>query len=117
MEKALMDVLNAGIALFQSGEDKLKQSLSDLDKVYQELKIKGAQDQSEQANRLRDLVQKTVWDAQEKLKSANDSSVAVVNQLKENFAKISSQIDEMLPEDVKTKAKAAIEELKKLTKK
>ncbi len=117
MEKTLMDILNAGIAVFQSGEGKLKQTVSDLEKVYEELKGKGAQDQSPQANQLRDLLQKTVWDAQEKLKSANDNSKAVVQQLKGNFEKISSQIDEMLPADLKVKAKAALDELKKLTQK
>ncbi|TGL62988.1 phasin-related domain-containing protein [Leptospira sarikeiensis] len=117
MEKSLMDILNAGIALFQSGEDKLKSSLSDLDKAYQELKNKGAGNQSEQANRLRDLIQKTVMDAQEKLLNANESSRAVISQLKDNFEKISVQIDESLPEEFKAKAKSAIEELKKLTKK
>ncbi|PJZ76182.1 phasin-related domain-containing protein [Leptospira neocaledonica] len=117
MEKSLMDILNAGIALFQSGEDKLKQSLSDLDHAYQDLKSKGAQNQSEQANRLRDLIQKTVGDAQDKLLNANESSKVVINQLKENFEKISAQIDESLPEEFKAKAKSAIEELKKLTKK
>ncbi|EPG68096.1 hypothetical protein LEP1GSC061_0431 [Leptospira wolffii serovar Khorat str. Khorat-H2] len=110
-----MDILNAGIAVFQSGEGKLKQTLSDLEKVYEELKVKGSQDQSEQANRLRDLLQKTVWDAQEKLKNANENSRVVVQQLKDNFEKISSQVDEMLPPDLKAKAKAALDELKKLT--
>lgn len=117
MEKTLMDILNAGIAVFQSGEGKLKQSLHDLEKVYEELKSKGAQDQSPQANQLRDLLQKTVSDAQEKLANANENSRAVVQQLKANFEKISSQVDELLPQDLKEKAKATIEELKKLTQK
>ncbi|PJZ70084.1 hypothetical protein CH373_09830 [Leptospira perolatii] len=117
MEKAVMDLLNAGIALFQSGEGKLKQTLHDVEKVYDELKAKGALDQSEQANRLRDLVQKTVADAQSKLHTASEGSQAVYQQLKDNFQKISVQVEEMVPPDLKAKAKSALDELKKLTKK
>ncbi|EQA36564.1 hypothetical protein LEP1GSC047_2517 [Leptospira inadai serovar Lyme str. 10] len=117
MEKILMDILNAGIAAFQSGESKLKQSLADLEKLYEELRAKGSQDQSEQANRFRDLVQKTVSDAQSKLQNANAETKEIYQQLKENFEKISLQVNELLPEDLKAKAKSAIDELSKLTKK
>ncbi|TGK06250.1 hypothetical protein EHO60_16845 [Leptospira fletcheri] len=117
MEKVLMDILNAGIAAFQSGEGKIKQSVHDLEKLYEELRAKGAQNQSEQANRLRDLIQKTITDAQSKLQSANSETTAIYQQLKENFQKISSQVNEILPEDLKAKAKSAIEELNKLSQK
>ena len=68
MEKVLTDVVNAGIALFKTGEEVLKNSLSDFEKKFTEIKQKGELDQSEQSVQIRDLLNKTIKDTKDVLK-------------------------------------------------
>jgi (p)ppGpp synthase/HD superfamily hydrolase len=114
MEKLLMDVVNAGIAIFRSGEDKLKNSVTDLEKAFEELKQKGELDQSEQSKKLRDLLNKTIDDAKGALDKSGVNYEEIVNKLKENYNNISTQVEAMVPADLKDKVKNALEELKKL---
>lgn len=109
-----MDVVNAGIALFRSGEDKIKVAVTDFEKKFEELKAKGELDQSEQAKKLRDLLNKTIVDAKEVINKTNSSYGDVVSKLQTNFQSIQTQIETSIPQDVKDRAKNALEELKKL---
>jgi ElaB/YqjD/DUF883 family membrane-anchored ribosome-binding protein len=112
MEKVLTDVVNAGIALFKTGEEVLKNSLSDFEKKFNEIKQKGELDQSEQAVQVRDLLNKTIKDTKDVLDNANASYQDIVSKAQANFEGIYNQVDSALPEQVKTQAKAALDELK-----
>lgn len=112
MEKVLTDVVNAGIALFKTGEEVLKNSLVDFEKKFNEIKQKGELDQSEQAVQIRDLLNKTIKDTKDVLDNANASYQDIVSKAQTNFEGIYNQVDAALPEQVKTQAKAALDELK-----
>ncbi|HMV41691.1 MAG TPA: hypothetical protein PK079_23495 [Leptospiraceae bacterium] len=112
MEKVLTDVVNAGIALFKTGEEVLKNSLVDFEKKFNEIKQKGELDQSEQAVQVRDLLNKTIKDTKDVLDNANASYQDIVSKAQTNFEGIYNQVDAALPEQVKTQAKAALDELK-----
>ncbi|TGK33236.1 hypothetical protein EHQ12_18045 [Leptospira gomenensis] len=114
MEKLLMDILNAGIALFQNGEDKLKQSLADLEKVYREFKEKGEANQTDRANQVRELLNKTVQDATELLSKTGEERQQLLVKLQENFLRLSAEIESSIPEQFKAAAKNTLEELKQL---
>ncbi|WP_420843380.1 phasin-related domain-containing protein [Leptospira alstonii] len=114
MERLLMDILNAGIALFQNGEVKIKQSLVELDKIYQELREKGEVNQSIKANQVRELLNKTVQDANEILSKGEESSQQAFAKLQENFIRLSAEIESSIPEPFKAAAKNTFEELKHL---
>ncbi|MCZ8157325.1 MAG: hypothetical protein O9264_14460 [Leptospira sp.] len=117
MEKLVMDVVNAGIALFRSGEEKLKTAVIDLDKVYNELKSKGELDKSPESQKIRDLLSKTISDAQEAIGKTNASYEEIVTKLQANYQSIYAQIDTAIPPDLKVKAKQALDELKALIEK
>jgi ElaB/YqjD/DUF883 family membrane-anchored ribosome-binding protein len=112
MEKVLTDVVNAGIALFKTGEEVLKNSLSDFEKKFNEIKQKGELDQSEQSVQVRDLLNKTIKDTKDVLDNANATYQDIVTKAQANFEGIYNQVDSALPEQVKTQAKAALDELK-----
>lgn len=114
LEKLLMDILNAGIALFQNGEEKVKQSLAELDKIYQELRAKGEINQSMEANRVRELFNKTVQDATEILSKGEESRQQAFAKLQENFIRLSAEIESSIPEPLKAAAKNTLDELKHL---
>ncbi|ABZ94735.1 hypothetical protein EHQ92_14180 [Leptospira biflexa] len=114
MEKLVMDVVNAGIALFRSGEEKLKSSIVDLEKVYTELKSKGELDKSAETQKIRDLLSKTIADAQGAIGKTNASYDEIVAKLQTNYQSIYQQIDTAIPPQVKEKLKQTLDELKVL---
>ncbi|XDD45387.1 hypothetical protein AB3N60_11735 [Leptospira sp. WS39.C2] len=114
MEKMVMDVVNAGIALFRSGEEKLKTAVVDLEKVYSELKSKGELDKSAETQKIRDLLSKTISDAQGALGKTNASYDEIVAKLQTNYQSIYQQIDTAIPPQVKEKLKQTLDELKVL---
>jgi vacuolar-type H+-ATPase subunit H len=117
MEKVLTDVVNAGIALFRAGEEALKSSVVDFEKKFNEIKQKGELDQSEQAVQVRDLLNKTIKDTKDVLDNANTSYKDIITKAQTNFEGIYAQLDQALPEEVKTQAKTALDELKALIEK
>jgi phage tail tape-measure protein len=117
MEKLLTDVVNAGIALFRAGEEALKNSVTDFEKKFNEIKQKGELDQSEQAVQIRDLLNKTIKDTKDVLENANSSYKDIITKAQTNFEGIYAQIDSALPENVKAQAKSALDELKGLIEK
>lgn len=114
MEKLVMDIVNAGIALFRSGEEKLRTAVTDLEKVYFELKAKGELDKSAESQKIRDLLSKTIADAQDAIGKTNASYEEIVAKLQTNYQSIYQQIDTAIPADVKEKVKQALDELKVL---
>lgn len=117
MEKLVMDVVNAGIALFKAGEEKLKTSVVDLEKLYVELKSKGELDQSEASQKIRELLNKTVSEAQDAINKTNANYGEIVSKLQSNYESILAQIDTALPPQVKEKVQQALNELKGLIEK
>ncbi|XDD51958.1 hypothetical protein AB3N59_08100 [Leptospira sp. WS92.C1] len=109
-----MDILNAGIALFQNGEGKLKQSLSELNKLYEEFREKGEANQSVKANQVRELLNKTVQDATEILSQSGEGRQQALAKLQENFIKLSAEIESSIPEQFKAAARTTLDELKQL---
>lgn len=112
-----MDLVNAGIAIFRSSEEGLKNAITDMEKLFNEIKDKGALDQSEQANQLRDLLSKTLKDATEVIEKADTNYKDVMGKLQTNFESVYAQVEAMLPEQVKQSTQSGLEELKKLLEK
>lgn len=114
MEKILMDIVNASIAVFKSGEEKLKGTLSDLEKVYEELKAKGETDSSENAVKLRELLHKTINDSKTAVNQANASYEDVLKSVQDNYANLANQVETMVPSEVKDTIQKGLDELNKL---
>ena len=112
-----MDIVNAGIALFRSGEEKLRVSIGDLDKLYADLKSKGELDQSEQAQKVRELLNKTITEAQDAIQKTNANYSEVVGKLQVNYQNLIQQLEGSLPPNIKEKVEEAIAELKALLEK
>ncbi len=114
MEKLIQDVVNAGIAVFKNGESGLKNGIADLEKLFNDLKAKGETDKSEQANKIRELLNKTIRDAKDVLGKADSSYKEIIGGLQTNFDLISKQIETAIPPQIKTSLQSGLDELKKL---
>lgn len=116
MEKVLQDILNAGIALFRSGEDTVNNAVKEVQRTFDELKSKGASDTSDGAVKLR----KTLDDI---VAQANDLSGKAGAAYEDNLAKLETlysnaveQIKAVVPEDKMNELKDKIEELTQVIK-
>ena len=111
MDKVLHDVLNAGIALFRAGEDTLNNAVKEVTRTYEELKSKGAGDTSEQAVKLRKLLDDVVQQVNELSGKADATTKEVLSKVDEQYKQIVEQIQAMVPEEQLTQIKDKIDEL------
>ena len=114
MEKFIQDVVNAGIAVFKSSGSGLKNAVSDLEKLFNEMKTKGEADKSDQAVKIRELLNKTIRDAKDVINKADSSYKDIIGGLQTNFEMISKQIETAIPPQVKTSLQSGLDELNKL---
>ncbi|MDH5656276.1 MAG: hypothetical protein OEZ34_10230 [Spirochaetia bacterium] len=84
IDKNLKDLLDAGLGLFKLGEGKIQEIVSDLEKNFNQLKEKGAEDHSEAAVRLRELLTRTMKDVRNVTDQAEKNLNSFLNEAKNN---------------------------------
>ncbi len=117
MEKQIMDILNAGIGIFQSGKEGLDKAKVQLEQTYNELVSKGASDNSEESVKVRQSVDKILTDIKEFSSVAGKNYEETRSKIVENYAKISEEIKSRMPEGKIESVKAKINEVAESIKK
>ncbi len=114
MEKILHDVLNAGIALFRSGEGTVANAAKEVQRTFEELKSKGAADQSDAAVKLRksldDIVQQ-VNGLSGKAGSAYSDAMMKIEGL---YKQVAENAQKMVPQDQVNAIKDKVDELRRV---
>lgn len=113
VEKVLQDVLNAGIALFRSGEGFIATAVGDVKRSFEELKAKGAADTSEEAVRLRKILDDIVKQASELNTRASTGYAESVNHLQGLYEKATVEIEKIVPKENLDQVKLKVDELSK----
>jgi hypothetical protein len=111
MEKQIMDILNAGIGLLQSGKDGVEKAKVELEKTYSELTAKGAQDTSEAATKVRESLDKMLVDIKDFTSVAGKNYEETRSKIIENYNKITEEIQSKMPEGKIEAVKAKIQEV------
>ncbi len=111
IEKTIVDILNAGIGLFQTGKEGLDKAKVELEKVYSDLAAKGASDTSETATKLRESLDKIIADIKEFTSVAGKNYEETRNKIIENYNKIVEEIKNKMPEGSVEEIKAKIDEI------
>ncbi|TGN20418.1 phasin-related domain-containing protein [Leptospira idonii] len=117
MEKQIMDILNAGIGIFQSGKEGLDKAKTQLEQTYNELVSKGALDNSEESVKVRQSVDKILTDIKEFSSVAGKNYDETRSKIVENYNKISEEIKSRMPEGKIESVKAKINEVAESIKK
>lgn len=117
MEKTILNILNAGIGLLNSGKEGLEKATIDLEKTYAEMVEKGAQDNSETAVKLREAVDKLLVDIKEFSSVAGKNYDETRTKIVENYNKITEEIKSKMPEGKVEEIKAKISEVAESIKK
>ena len=111
MEKQILDILNAGIGLLQSGKEGMDKAKGQLQTSYNELVAKGAQDNSEGSIKIRESVDKILTDIKEFSSVAGKNYDETRAKIVENYNKISEEIKSKMPEGKVESVKAKINEV------
>ena len=113
MDKILEGVLNAGIALYRTGEDSVSNAVKEVQRNYNELKEKGSSDSSEAAQKLRLILEDINVRASGLTNKAGDAYKDGLKQLEQQYAKAIEQIKNIVPTDRINEVKEKADELTK----
>ena len=114
MEKVLHDILNAGIALFRSGEDSVTSAVKEVQRTYDALKEKGAADTSEPAVQLRKALDDVVTQVNDLSTKAGAAYADSLAKLEVEYKKVAVQVEKLVPQDQVAEIRAKIDELTKV---
>ncbi|MBL8021586.1 MAG: hypothetical protein JNM27_18085 [Leptospirales bacterium] len=114
MEKILQDILNAGIALFRAGEGTVQNAVKEVQRTFEQLKEKGAQDNSEQAVKLRKLLDDIVHQSSGLSGKAGTAYTDALTQLEQLYANVLDQIKKLVPPERINEIKDKMEELSRV---
>ncbi|MCE9597908.1 MAG: hypothetical protein K8S54_08060 [Spirochaetia bacterium] len=114
MEKILQDILNAGIALFRAGEGTVQNAVKEVQRTFEQLKEKGAQDNSEQAVQLRKLLDDIVHQSSGLQGKAGGAYSDALTQLEQLYANVLDQIKKLVPPERINEIKDKMEELSRV---
>lgn len=111
LEKTIQDILNAGIGLFKASEENFNQALAQVEKVFEELRTKGASDQSEAAIKIREVLENTIKGVKDISSQAETNFTRVLEEAQKNYAQVLDQIQAAVGEERIKDMSAKIEEL------
>lgn len=117
MEKQIMDILNAGIGLFQSGKEGMEKAKTQLEQTYNELVSKGASDSSEASVKIRQSVDKILTDIKDFSSVAGKNYDETRSKIIENYNRIAEEVKAKMPEGKIESVKAKINEVAESIKK
>ena len=112
--KQLQDLVNAGIGLYKAGEENLQGFLSTLQKSFEDLKSKGAQDSSETAVKLRNSLDQTLKGVKDVSEKAEGNLKAIIEEAQKNYSQVFEQIKSFVGEERIADLNTKMDELSKL---
>ncbi len=117
MEKQIQDILNAGIGLFKAGEANFKQAFETVEKTFEDLKTRGAADNSEAAVKIREVLDNTIKSIKGVSDQAGSNFNLIVEEAQKNYAQVLEQIKTFVGEERIRDLNSKIEELTEYIKK
>lgn len=82
---SIYDILNAGLGLYNESGKRLQDALQSLQNGYNQLKLKGEQDQSVEAERLRQSLDQTIQSIRQISSGAEERLQLLVNEAAKNY--------------------------------
>lgn len=111
LQTTLNDLLNVGIGFFKASEENVKKAVSEIERIYEDLKQKGASENSEIVANLRKNLDNIVNQLNDLNSKANQTFEDVSKQINENYQKIAQEIEKIVPKEQLDQFKTKLEEL------
>lgn len=116
IEKNLQDILNAGIGLFKSGEENFKTAVVNLEKAFNDMKSKGAADNSDAAIKIREILENTLRSAKDVQAKAEQNLNVFMTEAQKNYGQVLEQVKKVVGEERIRDLNTKIDELTSLVK-
>ena len=116
MQKAIEDVINAGIALFRAGENGVSSAVQKVEDSFEELKKKGAADKSEAAKKLRSSLEDITSRVSQLAGKADETYKDSLKQLEGHYNTVLEQVKQLIPSEKIGEIKGKIDELRQAIK-
>jgi predicted RNA-binding Zn ribbon-like protein len=116
IEKNLQDVLNAGIGLFKSSEENFKVAVSNLEKTFNDMRNKGAADNSDAAIKIREILENTLRSAKDVQAKAEQNLNVFMAEAQKNYSQVLEQVKKVVGEERIRDLNTKIDELTTLVK-
>lgn len=117
IEENLKNILNFGIGLLRTGEESLQTGLRTLLSGFEDLKQRGLQDNSQGAEKLRELLQNSLRNIEKLSTQAQENMNRVTAEAQKSYEKILKQAKSLLGEEQYAKLDAKLQETYSQTKK
>ncbi len=111
LQKTLNDILNVGIGFYKASEESIKKTVSEIERIYEDLKQKGASENSELVTNLRKNLDDIVNQLNEFNLKANQTFGDISRQINESYQKIFQEIEKIVPKEQLEQFKVKLEEL------
>lgn len=99
LEKNIQDILNAGIGLFKVGEQNFQTAIQAVTKTFEELKTKGASDNSEAAQKIREVLDNTIKGLNDVSSKAQENFNTLMAEAQKNYAQLTEQLKTVVGEE------------------
>lgn len=99
LEQNIQDILNAGIGLFKAGEESLQSALGAVQSAFEDLKTKGATDESDVALKIREVLDNSIKGVQEISSQAEANLNKVVSEAQKNYAQVLDQAKQLVGDE------------------
>ncbi|MCR9142768.1 MAG: hypothetical protein NXI24_10995 [bacterium] len=113
LEKSLQDVLNVGLGLLKEGEKGFQAALESVAKAFEDLKSKGADDTSESAQKIREVLDNTIRGVKDVSSTAEENFNRVLEEARKNYGQILEQARTVVGEERISDLNTRFEELAK----
>ena len=116
MQKTLLDFLNAGIALYRTGESGVSAAIKQVKDSYEELAKKGASDNSEAISKIRTSIEDITDRVDQLSGKAGAAYKDGLTHLEGKYTNLLEQIKNLFPEEKLGELKDKINDLSKAIK-
>ena len=99
IEKSLQDVLNAALGLLKESEKGFQAALESVGKAFEDLKTRGAEDNSEAAQKMREALDNTLRGVRDVSSAASENLNKVMEEARKNYAQILEQARTVVGEE------------------
>lgn len=113
LEKSLQDVLNAGLGLLKEGEKGFQNALETVSQAFEDLKSRGADDTSEAAQKIREVLDNTIRGVRDVSTQAEANFNQILEEARKNYGQILEQARTVVGEERISDLNGRFEELAK----
>ncbi len=99
IENNLKDILNVTIGLVRQGEESLQKNIKSISSNFEQFKKKGAEDKSESAKKVRELLNNSLENLSKLSVQTADNAKSIYSQIDNNYSQVIDKVRSTIGEE------------------